>query len=426
MKIWIVKTGEPVPYIEEERGSRFLRAGQMAQYLSKADHDVTWITGQFDHQRKTQRNVETDREIDRDDGPNLLFLASSGYQRHISVRRFFDHWQIGRAFRKIAPTLSKPDIIVCAYPTIDLAFEVVQFGQKYDVPTVLDIRDLWPDVLSERLQSQLKHFPEFLAETAIWPYERKARIALGHATRITAITQAMLEWGQDKGKRTVLQSDEDFFVYQSKLISQQPSATPGSKVEHYLNGKHLGQNSDKTRIVWVGNIVADTDAQTLLTSIQNLSDNARKSIDFVICGRGALAPAFEELSEQYSNVIYFEWLEADDLSFLLNQSHIGLLCYLDRPDFQMSIPNKVVDYLAASMRVVTNLSGEVERLLGEHNILEHYPTGDSEALKRLFEKIAENRIQYLNRPAKAAELFDHYFDAKRNMKKLEDELLKLI
>ena len=155
MDVWVIKTGEPVPYIEEESGDRLFRAGLMAQALVDSGANVTWFTGQFHHQLKRMRNVAP-CTIQRPDpsGPSLIFLPSRGYKRHISPKRFLDHRDLQLQFLKIAPTLPRPDLIVCAWPTIELADAAVKFGRSQDIPVILDIRDLWPDVFYERITAK--------------------------------------------------------------------------------------------------------------------------------------------------------------------------------------------------------------------------------------------------------------------------------
>ena len=57
LRAWVIKTGEPVPYLAAESGDRLFRAGLMAKTLHTRGHEVTWWTTQFHHQLKTMRNV---------------------------------------------------------------------------------------------------------------------------------------------------------------------------------------------------------------------------------------------------------------------------------------------------------------------------------------------------------------------------------
>ena len=99
------------------------------------------------------------------------------------------------------------------------------------------------------------------------------------------------------------------------------------------------------------------------------------------------------------------------LNALYARSHIGLMCYLDRFDFQLSIPNKVADFTRSELRVLTNLKGEMQRVLGSEDLLISYPTGDAEALCARLVEIAENSAHYRSPAPKARALFERQFDA---------------
>ena len=351
----------------------------------------------------------------------MVYLPSSGYRTHISLRRFFDHWQVGRAFRRFAHKAEKPDLILCAYPTIDLAYETLRFGTAEDIPTIIDVRDMWPDALIERITDRVPGLPEMFTRWLVAPYTRRGRRALAGATAIMAITSSMLRWAQDLGGRDASVREKDFHLYQSKLL---PTAGSAEQIDH-PSADLLMQRPDKIRLVWVGNIVPDTDANTLIEAIGNLSAEAQSRLDFIVCGRGSLAPQMQSLATKLDCVHYFEWLDATALHHLLHHSHYGLLCYLDRPDFHMSVPNKVVDYLAASLRIVSSIGGEIETLVADPDILRRYTAGDVRELTAIFENIAASPREQHAPSGKAFDLFQRHFDAEQNIETLEQKLLQI-
>ena len=66
-------------------------------------------------------------------------------------------------------------------PTIDLCKAAVNFGQNIGVPTVVDIRDLWPDSIWDLAPRPLRP----VMALATLPLERQLRSALGSATALT-------------------------------------------------------------------------------------------------------------------------------------------------------------------------------------------------------------------------------------------------
>lgn len=101
------------------------------------------------------------------------------------------------------------------------------------------------------------------------------------------------------------------------------------------------------------------------------------------------------------------------------------MCYLDRPDFQMSIPNKVVDYFAASLRILTNLDGEVRRLAGHSDALIPYKTGNRASLTAAFEALATQPDYYRNKPEHIRQLYELNFNSVQVLPAYEAHLTQL-
>ena len=400
MRAWIIKTGEPVPHLPLESGDRLFRAGLMAQALQDRGHQVTWWSAQFHHQLKTMRDVTHSTPLrPNPDGPEMIFLPSRGYTSHLSPKRFLDHRDVRRAFERLAPEQPRPDVILCAWPTIDLAFAAVQFGRANNIPVILDIRDLWPDIFYERITAKTG----FPFKRYFFPWERMGKRAMQGADAVISITQGMLEWGQDRFAREINQNDRVFY--------QSQNAVAASEDLNFWTDKGVDLEAPKTRLIWAGALISDLDIQTLLEAIETLPENATRELEFVFCGSGDLAPHIEEMAARLPHVVFGGWVSQDALQALYARSHIGMMCYLDRFDFQLSIPNKVADFTRSNLRILTNLQGEMERVLGPEDLLIPYPTGDADALRNTLIEIAENAPQYRAPAPNARALFDRLFDA---------------
>ena len=55
----------------------------------------------------------------------MNFIHSNSYQKNISLQRLMSSYKESRNFKKIISDRIPPDVIFCAYPTIDLADEAV-------------------------------------------------------------------------------------------------------------------------------------------------------------------------------------------------------------------------------------------------------------------------------------------------------------
>jgi glycosyltransferase involved in cell wall biosynthesis len=404
VRIWIIATGEPVPFLEDEAGNRLLRAGRLARHLAEAGHRVTWWTARFDHYGKRQREVPEDRPVASGiDGLDLVFLGSRGYDRHISPRRFLDHGDVGRAFRRAAPKAEAPDVILCSFPLVELADAAVAHGRSRGVPVVLDVRDLWPDVLYERIAARTG----LPVKGLFLPYERAARRAFRSADGVIAITSGMLDWVYRRfGRRRGSERDRVF-----RQVKTRPVPETDPALDAYWAEKGVDLSDGRLRFVWSGSIIPDTDGPALLEAVARLDAATAARVEIVICGLGTLVPEVEAAAARHPCLKYAGWVPERELNHLLARAHVGLLCYLDRPDFQMSTPNKVIDYCAAGLRILTNLTGEIAQLTDDPDFLVHYPTGDAAALAARIAELAADRDRFATKSPAARAVFDREFDA---------------
>ena len=74
-------------------------------------------------------------------------LTGCGYQSDRSLRRLFHNRQTATEFARLT-SLRKdsPDIIFAPVPILELAQASVYYGVQKNIPVIVDIRDLWPDV----------------------------------------------------------------------------------------------------------------------------------------------------------------------------------------------------------------------------------------------------------------------------------------
>lgn len=419
MRIWIIATGEPVPFLSDEENDRFHRAGKIAQYLKNKGHEVVWWTARFNHSGKSQRPVDENIPVILGkDSPTMVFLSSPGYSKNISIKRFWDHWQLGKAFRKTSLTLEKPELIFCAYPIIDLAYQATRFGSRYGIPTILDIRDLWPDIIYERIPLPVGRW--------LFPYEIMAKRAFNEANGIVGLTSRMVHWGQKRFQRPAEKSVSDRVFSQLKDTSED-SDIPKEEAVEIWRAKKVDLLTDKTRLVWVGNIDGDaTDGKTLLEALKLLPEAVRQSLEIIICGRGSLVPEVEKLAAKMDFLIYAGWVNNRELTALLNSSHLGLLCYLDRKDFQMSIPNKVADYCAAGLRILTNLTGEIMTLSSDRDMILNYSSGKPESLAAKIVEISEKPDHYRSNCLSSRVAFEKNLDARKVLPEMENYFFQKI
>src|SRR5262245_41953275 len=188
MKVWVVKTSEMLA--SDNRNGRLMRSGIIAHMLDARGHALTWWMSTFDHANRRSRYA-ADSTIAYASRGTIRMLHSPGYRASVSLARLLDHTVWGRRFERAIEAAPLPDVILCAYPTIEAALICARFGQRRRVPVVMDLRDMWPDLFAELAPRSMRP----LAWAMLAPLRARAAEALRNATALFAITEEFLEWG---------------------------------------------------------------------------------------------------------------------------------------------------------------------------------------------------------------------------------------
>jgi glycosyltransferase involved in cell wall biosynthesis len=366
MTVWIVCTGEVLPI--DPGNQRPLRAGMLCSELRNRGHEVVWWASTFSHATKQLRYTRN-TAVAVNPGMRLKLLHGRAYGTNVSWRRLENHFEVSRQFRREAGHEPPPDVILCAWPTIELGLECVRYGRMHEVPVVLDVRDLWPDIFLDAAPRSLRH----LAKFALAPYFRAARTAFRGCTAIVASSETYLKWGLVNASRARTDADAVF-----ELGYQEPSFPPAELEDANESLRLLG--IDETRaICWFLGTFGDTyDLQPVLGAARILHATADSKVQIVLSGDGDRRAHWENLARGLDNVIFTGWLNGPRIASMMKIARVGLAAY--RKDAPQSLPNKIFEYMAAGIPILSCLSGECVDFLRVHDCGLSYEPGDVRTL----------------------------------------------
>lgn len=378
LSIWLVTTGEP---LEADQGSvQMLRTGRLATFLAGRGHSVTWWTSRFDHRTKRQRPNPISSRVG---GVKVRLIDSPGYARNVSLRRLLDHRAFAVNFLHQAAGERRPDIVVASLPTVDAAEASVKAGVVHRCPTVIDIRDQWPDLIVDQVAVHLRP----LARVALYKMNCRARFALSHATAITGTTDAYVLWGLEKGGRSRRSLDEAFPIARDVFDLKQSDELRDGRQELATAGVSI---DPKTMIVcFLGTLGKQFDIPTVIAAARELLTR-RVPACFVIAGDGERRVQYTKAAIGLDNVIFTGQLSRAGVGALLSVSGAGVAPYLDVRNFRDNVPNKIVEYLSAQLPVITPLSGEVARLIMLNGVGLRYSPGSAHELSEAVEKLTRD------------------------------------
>jgi glycosyltransferase involved in cell wall biosynthesis len=357
VNVWVVKTSEMLA--SDSGNGRLLRSGIVANMLDERGHRVTWWMSTFDHANRRNR-ATADLTVPFGARGTIRMLHSPGYRASISFARLRDHRLWGRAFAAAIEGATRPDVILCSYPTIEAAAVCVRFGARHGVPVVLDLRDMWPDIFSEYAPAFLRP----LAHALLWPWRARARAAMRGATALFGITDEFLAWGLRFAGRPRNDWDGAFLLAFPDPPPAEQSDPAARSAEAFWDERNVTAAS-AFNVVLVGSMTKRRfEMPTVLAAARDLQPDAGR-VKFILAGDGDDLHEYRREAADCANVDFPGWLNAAQIRSLLKRAHLGLVPYRNTPDLVMSVPNKVGEYFAAGVPVATCLSGTLARLLEE-------------------------------------------------------------
>jgi glycosyltransferase involved in cell wall biosynthesis len=419
MKVWIVKTGEPLPV--DGSDVRLLRSGSFANYLVEMGHNVVWWTGAFDHALKRKR-CHAGSVIQIAANYRLWLIDSPGYERNISLERMRDHKIVAERFTALAELEGKPDVIHCAYPTIDLSLASVNYGKRHSVPVILDVRDMWPDLFLDVFPSPLKGLARLLLSKIF----KQSRMALAGAKAISGHSPGFVEYGLRIAQRNAGELDRWFpFTYDSNF----EGSLKGIDLGAVSIPKELEDHDSWFNICFLGNLSGEglhNDFETPIKAVTYLAARGRK-IRLLLCGTGKGADKLRKRFSGSKCIKMLGWVDRATLWRVMNISQLGLIPYKPNKDFIISLPNKSIEYLAGGLPVLTSLNrGYLFELFNAEDCGVFFESGDVRGLARMLDELIDcpDRVHAMAQKSKA--LFALKFSRERIYAAMEKQLRDVI
>ena len=396
MKVWIVTIYEPLPFGDIR--TRPQRCGMLAKALIDRGHRVELWTSAFDHVSHEHIYKESRLE-DVGDRISIQFIKGCGYPDDHSLKRYFHNRQTGREFLRLANERDElPDIIFAPVPIPELAEAAVRFATQRNIPIIVDIRDLWPDVY-------LTMLPEVfhpLGKILLYFEYRRAGFIFKNASCITAVSETYLKRGLDYAQRSPRITDRTYPL--GSMDTTNLSKTCSDDVAESILHKY-NIDRDHFIVTYVGTFSRFIDIQNILNAAEQLLD--KKDLRIFIVGTGEHGDAFANRAKRLPNVTMTGWLNAQEVQAILERTKVGLAAYAK--DAIMSLPNKPFEYMAAGIPLLSSLKGELEQLIQENNIGRNYEAGNPASLAKEIRWFYDNPHEVQLMGKRALELFSTKF-----------------
>lgn len=411
MKIWLITIGEPVP-INEVKNDRLHRTGQLATFLSNSGIETTWWTSTFDHWRKFH-HFASEKEIILNTNLKIILLNGGGYKSNLSLKRFRDHYKIAKKFFKLSAQIERPDLIIVAYPALELCSKAIKFGKIYSIPVIVDLRDMWPDIFVEVFPSSL----QFIIKMVLTPYSLYSKRILKNATSIIGITKEFVKWGLTNGNRQATTWDRSFpFSYASTI----PSDDQLVLANEFWDKKLTPELKYDLILICIGTISRTIDFDTLVKTSQEIAKLGSK-IKIFVCGDGEKLEYYKNITMGSNTIEFVGWLDKAKLFIGMQRAQIGIDPMPYRKDFLATINNKAIEYLSSGLPIISSPDeGVLKEFLSTNKCGFSYATGNVQQLLKIIQTIISNKEILKEMSLNSKRIFESFFS---NEKVLNDYLV---
>lgn len=370
MKVWILQTGEPLP--DDNNQLRPMRAMNLCKKLKNSGHDVILWTSKFDHFTKSHRSLSNKKQNRK--SIETIYIPSIGYTSNRSIKRFFDHIQMAINLKKLMKTKELPDIAFIGFPPIEIAYVMTSYLWKRNIPTIVDVKDAWPEVFEDQLPKKYKRIANFLMS----PLRLLRNITFRKATSISAVTPDFLDWCQIVSKRNLKHLDSVNYLVPDDTDTLTINSE-SRELEELLDEKQV------FRMSFAGSLNSAFDFQHLTEFLKI------PNLQIVIAGDGPQRNLIEKIERENENFIYLGWINSDMVQTLITKSDIMLAPYKDSFNFRMHIPNKIFDALRFGVPILSSLQGTTKTFLAENEIGFSYKLEDVVESRELVQFLSMNR-----------------------------------
>lgn len=335
MKIWLVNH-----YAIPPSQAGITRHYAFARELQRRGHQVTVVAAGFDHVTRRETRLEAGEKwrLEIVEGVPFLWVGTPPYEGNspARVRNILSFaWSVG--CRLAGQAVERPDLVVGSSPTLFAALAAERLAARWQLPFLLEVRDLWPESLVSLGKVPRWHpLVNALGRIETHLYRRAANII----TLLPGAKDYIAGRGGDPGKIFWVPNGVDLDLF--------PPPTPPqhSGTFHILYAGTHGLANGLDSIL---------DAAAILHK-QGLGDRIR----FRMIGDGPQKPRLikRALDEKIGNVEFLEPVPKKNIHKVLSVADAFIVTLRSAEVYRYGTSlNKIYDFLAAGRPVVFGTPG---------------------------------------------------------------------
>lgn len=153
-----------------------------------------------------------------------------------------------------------------------------------------------------------------------------------------------------------------------------------AEIQHSDGAKSLLKKiSNKYSVIYTGGITLGRGIQTVIEAIPEIVDKI-PDFQFVVVGDGYASRQLQQASKDKGlseYVLWVGWVDHEELSALISESKVGIIPHYTSDHVNTTIPNKIFDYMARGLAVISSDAIPMKRILEEEKCGVAFKSGSS-------------------------------------------------
>lgn len=321
-----------------KRGTRFI---SFAELLFRNGYDVEYITTDYSHSEKRYFSQQEIEKSISESPYKLTVLHIKAYHKNISLRRLLSNILTSiKYFQYLSRVLQNTDILLLPSRPVELISCVALLGWLKKCKIVLDVRDIWPDMLTG-----VSKFHKFIFTVYC---NIQLFVSMKQINRFMHIAPSFVGW-----IRRYVPSAKSIFL------------PPGYDSLRWrdIAKKDTLHNDKEISLVFVGLLQRQLDIMPVLEALVK-----RKTFKLYIIGDSGTGERYNTVQKfiarnKMDNVYMLGRMNPVDVVKHLERKDIGIV-----PMISSSIPNKVFDYIAAYMPIISLGANDTSEFVKNYQI----------------------------------------------------------
>lgn len=339
MKIWIINHYAIPPSM-----GGLVRHYYFSKYLQKKGHKVQIFTSSKIH--NTDINMIEGKELykkQKVDGITYTFVKTSDYKGN-GIKRIINMLEFPIRMWKVQRHFKKPDVIYTSSPDLFTALSAVLLAKLLKLPSVVEVRDLWPESIVEyNGMSRKNPIIQILYQMEKWIYKQANALIFTMEGGKDYIREKGWEKAVDLRKVHHVNNGVDLEEFEYNR-------------EHYQIKDEDLEDKESFKVVYAGSIRKTNHIETLIHAVELCSSKSK--IKLFLYGEGNEREELEEYCNEHklNNIFFRGRVEKQYIPYILSKSDLNILNYQQAKIWKYGgSQNKLFEYLASKKPVCSNV-----------------------------------------------------------------------